>query len=232
MRAAYRAPPAQPKSSPSDGGCEPISNALLGAAGNNAASSASTRWPPRGSKNQWWARSVPPRSIFGEASEIGDIERGSSAVITVSFLPWLAYATKHCPPMSTRPIRLPEHLFCRHVKRCSGARLRMVIDTATRRWHSIFLYTYFPRDLTGSSMRSTHSRNDAVDGEGLPCESSCLQPTGDIRRTASSKKGNAGGISVQEGYLDNAGRAVTKHTVYDSEGHIIHGPHFRPGGFK
>jgi hypothetical protein len=25
---------------------------------------------------------------------------------------------------------------------------------------------------------------------------------------------------------------VTKHTVYDSDGHIIHGPHFRPGGFK
>ena len=45
-------------------------------------------------------------------------------------------------------------------------------------------------------------------------------------------QGNGGGISVQEGYLDHVGRAVTKHTVYDSDGHIIHGPHFRPGGFK
>jgi hypothetical protein len=81
-------------------------------------------------------------------------------------------------------------------------------------------------------MRPSNATIFAVDGEGLPCESGSLQPTGDIRRTASTKKGNVGGISVQEGYLDRAGRAVTKHTVYDSAGHIIHGPHFRPGGFK
>ena len=88
------------------------------------------------------------------------------------------------------------------------------------------------RDLADLSMPPTQPMNDAVDGEGHGCESSALRPTGEIRRTASSKKGNVGGISVQEGYLDHVGRAVTKHTVYDSDGHIIHGPHFRPGGFK
>jgi hypothetical protein len=81
-------------------------------------------------------------------------------------------------------------------------------------------------------MPPKNSTKFAVDGEGFPCESHTLQPTGDVRQAASTKRGNAGGISVQEGYLDHAGRAVTKHTVYDSAGHIIHGPHFRPGGFK
>ena len=81
-------------------------------------------------------------------------------------------------------------------------------------------------------MRFRNSTKFAVDGEGLPCEPNTLQPTGDVRQAASTKKGNAGGISVQEGYIDHVGRAVTKHTVYDSDGHIIHGPHFRPGGFK
>jgi hypothetical protein len=81
-------------------------------------------------------------------------------------------------------------------------------------------------------MRPSDSQNDAVDGEGRPCESGALRPTGEIRQAASTKKGNVGGISVQEGYLDCNGRAVTKHTVYDSGGHIVHGPHFRPGGFK
>ena len=81
-------------------------------------------------------------------------------------------------------------------------------------------------------MRSRNSTKFAVDGEGFPCESNTLQPTGDVRQAASTKKGNAGGVSVQEAYLDRVGRAVTKHTVYDSDGHIIHGPHFRPGGFK
>jgi len=45
-----------------------------------------------------------------------------------------------------------------------------------------------------------------------------LQPTGEIRRATSTKRGNAGGISLQEGYLDSAGRAVTRHTVYDASG--------------
>jgi len=81
-------------------------------------------------------------------------------------------------------------------------------------------------------MRPNHPMNDAVDGEGQLCDVSAIRPTGDIRRAPSTKKGNAGGVSVQEGYLDRVGRAVTRHTVYDSEGRIIHGPHFRPGGFK
>jgi hypothetical protein len=81
-------------------------------------------------------------------------------------------------------------------------------------------------------MQPGGSSNDAVDGEGCPCHAAELQPTGEIRRAASTKRGNAGGISLQEGYLDSAGRAVTRHTVYDASGQIIHGPHFRPGGFK
>ena len=81
-------------------------------------------------------------------------------------------------------------------------------------------------------MNHNYSPKDAVDGEGRPCESGALRSTGEIRQAASTKKGNDGGISVQEGYLDCDGRAVTRHTVYDSLGRIIHGPHFRPGGFK
>jgi hypothetical protein len=81
-------------------------------------------------------------------------------------------------------------------------------------------------------MRPNHPMNDAVDGEGQLCDVSAIRPTGDIRRAPSTKKGNAGGVSVQEAYLDRAGRAVTRHTVYDSLGRIIHGPHFRAGGFK
>ena len=48
---------------------------------------------------------------------------------------------------------------------------------------------------------------------------------------ASSRKGNTGGLSVQEGFVDRDGRPVTRHTEYDSLGTIMHGPHFRPGRF-
>ena len=72
----------------------------------------------------------------------------------------------------------------------------------------------------------------AVDGTGTPCSPYDLVATGDTRRSRSTRKGNRDGWSVEEGYLDECGRAVTKHTVYDCNGRIIHGPHFRPGGFK
>ena len=72
----------------------------------------------------------------------------------------------------------------------------------------------------------------AVDGNGTPCSPHDLVATGETRRSQSTRKGNRDGWSVEEGYLDECGRAVTKHTVYDCNGRIIHGPHFRPGGFK
>lgn len=72
----------------------------------------------------------------------------------------------------------------------------------------------------------------AVDGAGKPCPEHMLTATGVSRRTPSTRKGNIGGVSVQEGYIDQLGRAVTKHTVYDGRGRVIHGPHFRPGGFR
>jgi hypothetical protein len=70
-----------------------------------------------------------------------------------------------------------------------------------------------------------------VDGAGKSCREDDLVATGETRRTRSTRKGNAGGVSVQEGFLDREGRAVTRHTVYDRDGRIVHGPHFRPGGF-
>jgi hypothetical protein len=72
----------------------------------------------------------------------------------------------------------------------------------------------------------------AVDGAGMPCEASALTATGEMLQTPSTRKGNAGGMSVQEGYTDRLGRSVTRHTVYDARGRVIHGPHFRPGGFR
>jgi hypothetical protein len=55
--------------------------------------------------------------------------------------------------------------------------------------------------------------------------------TGERLVVPSTRKGNAGGFSVQEGFMDRDGRPVTRHTVYDSEGTVLHGPYFRPGRF-
>jgi hypothetical protein len=74
--------------------------------------------------------------------------------------------------------------------------------------------------------------NDAVDGGGNSCPVSDLTPTGEKDVRPSSKKGNKGGSSVQEGYKDPQGRDVTKHTIYGPSGNIVSPPHFRPGGFK
>jgi hypothetical protein len=71
-----------------------------------------------------------------------------------------------------------------------------------------------------------------VDGAGNQCQASDLMPTGKVRESLSTRKGNEGGISVQEEFVDLFGRAVTRHTVYNRKGVVIHGPHFRPGGFK
>lgn len=71
----------------------------------------------------------------------------------------------------------------------------------------------------------------AVDGLGRRCLASDLSATGERLVVPSSRKGNAGGLSVQEGFVDRDGRPVTLHTVYDFRGVVIHGPHFRPGRF-
>lgn len=55
--------------------------------------------------------------------------------------------------------------------------------------------------------------------------------TGERLVVPSTRKGNAGGFSVQKGFVDRDGRPVTRHTVYVSQGTVIHGPHFRPGRF-
>ena len=72
----------------------------------------------------------------------------------------------------------------------------------------------------------------AVNGLGEACPAQDLRPTGKTLEVASTRKGNVGGVSLQEGFVDRAGRAVTRHTVYDANGRIVHGPHFRPGGFS
>lgn len=74
--------------------------------------------------------------------------------------------------------------------------------------------------------------NDAVDGGGKSCPAGSLTPTGQTKVEDSTKKGNKGGKSVQEGYKDSQGRPVTKHTIYGPNGNIVSPPHFRPGGFK
>lgn len=71
----------------------------------------------------------------------------------------------------------------------------------------------------------------AVNGLVEACPPEDLRPTGKTLKVPSTRKGNAGGVSLQEGFVDGAGRAVTRHTVSDADGQIVHGPHFRPGGF-
>ena len=80
--------------------------------------------------------------------------------------------------------------------------------------------------------RSMGTDVPAVDGAGNLCSASILIATGMVRRSPSTRRGNVGGMSVEEGYVDQLGRAVTKHTVYDRQGRVVHGPHFRPGGFR
>jgi hypothetical protein len=43
-----------------------------------------------------------------------------------------------------------------------------------------------------ADMRLPYQSEDAVDGAGRPCKLAALQPTGDIRRTVSTRKGNWG----------------------------------------
>ena len=71
----------------------------------------------------------------------------------------------------------------------------------------------------------------AVNGAGKPVSPDELKPTGETKTEPSTKKGNKAGTSSQEGYKDSEGRDVTKHTVTDSKGNVIH-QHYRPGPFK
>jgi RHS repeat-associated protein len=72
----------------------------------------------------------------------------------------------------------------------------------------------------------------AVDGAGDPCPAKELTPTGETREEPATKRGARGGSNVEEGYTDSQGRPVTRQTVYGPNGEIVHGPHYRPGGFK
>lgn len=84
--------------------------------------------------------------------------------------------------------------------------------------------------VTISKMES--EEESACNGIGEGCSGDALTPTGESKSEPSTRKGSRGGTSVQEGYTDAEGRPVTKHTIYDSGGKIVHGPHYRPGGFK
>ena len=88
------------------------------------------------------------------------------------------------------------------------------------------------RNDTWFANESRQNEATAVNGEGKSCPVTDLTPTGGKKIEPSTKKGNKKGKSVQVGYIDPQGRPVTEHTVYDPNGNIIHGPHFRPGGFK
>jgi uncharacterized protein RhaS with RHS repeats len=80
---------------------------------------------------------------------------------------------------------------------------------------------------------SAEEENDAVDGEGKACPAGELKPTGETREEpAKGRKARDGGKAVEEGFVDSAGRPVTRQTVYDKHGRPVHGPHYRPGGFK
>jgi RHS repeat-associated protein len=75
--------------------------------------------------------------------------------------------------------------------------------------------------------------NEAVDGGGKACPAGELKPTGETREEpATGRKARDGGKAVEEGFVDSAGRPVTRQTVYDKGGKPVHGPHYRPGGFK
>jgi RHS repeat-associated protein len=73
---------------------------------------------------------------------------------------------------------------------------------------------------------------DAVDGKGKACPASDLAPTGETREEPATGRKGKGGKAVEEGFVDSAGRPVTRQTVYDKNGKPIHGPHYRPGEFK
>jgi RHS repeat-associated protein len=81
-------------------------------------------------------------------------------------------------------------------------------------------------------INSEGTANDAVDGEGKGCPAGELTPTGEVVAQPSTRKGNKGGMNVQEGYVDSQGRPVTRQTVYGPTGKVVHGPHYRPGGPK
>ena len=87
-------------------------------------------------------------------------------------------------------------------------------------------------DWLSDMLSNSSEANDAVDGGGKACPAGNLTPTGQTDTKPSTKKGNKGGASVQEGYVDSQGRPVTKHSIYGPKGNVVSPPHFRPGGFK
>ena len=91
------------------------------------------------------------------------------------------------------------------------------------------------RDLLGPLFAAGEpelGESGEVDGDGNRCREGELTQTGEVKTEPSTRKGNKGGINVQEGYKDSQGRDVTRQTVYDRNGKIVHGPHYRPKGFK
>jgi len=86
--------------------------------------------------------------------------------------------------------------------------------------------------LADELIHHQQEENNAVDGGGQSCPASDLEPTGAKNSQPSTKRGNKGGTSVQEGFVDKQGRPVTRHTIYGPGGNVVEPPHYRPGGFK
>ena len=109
-----------------------------------------------------------------------------------------------------------------------GLRLGASMKAITRLAYAFRkIYTYVYQLKTEASRMA-----NPIDGGGNQCRDEDLIATGEVLHTPSTRKGNQGGQSVQEGFVDREGRAVTRHTVYDALGRVVHGPHFRPGGFR
>jgi hypothetical protein len=80
----------------------------------------------------------------------------------------------------------------------------------------------------GESEADGDSEPQAIDGEGTPIDSNELIATGKVQSEPSTRRGNRGGTVEETEYTDSQGRLVTRQTIYNSNGKVIH-DHYRPG---
>ena len=77
------------------------------------------------------------------------------------------------------------------------------------------------------------SEEDEGEGEkGKKFPPTELTPTGEVEIEPSTQRGNRGGESIQEVFIDENGNLWTRHTVVDKNGRPVEKPHYRPGGPK
>jgi RHS repeat-associated protein len=87
-------------------------------------------------------------------------------------------------------------------------------------------------DGTNSPPWDLTEEGDSGENDGNKFPPTDVTPTGDVDVEPSTKKGNKGGSSIQETFIDENGDPWTRHTVVDSNGKLVEAPHFRPGGPK